>query len=106
MLTPINVRSKDLRRPSLRALPCMEPGLTMESVPSAPWLRLPVRWKAVNGCGWRMSGGGMMQIGIFARTFFRLTLEDILEVIKAEGLSFVQFKMSCAGVFAIADQIE
>ena len=57
---------------------------------------------AAGGC----QGGCMMQIGIFARTFVRSTLEDILDVIKAHGLSCVQFNMSCAGLSAMPDQID
>jgi sugar phosphate isomerase/epimerase len=39
-----------------------------------------------------------MQIGIFARTFSRPTLEETLDAVAAHGLTHVQFNMSCAGL--------
>lgn len=47
-----------------------------------------------------------MQIGIFARTFVRSTLEETLDSIKAHGLSCLQFNMSCAGLSPMPDQID
>jgi sugar phosphate isomerase/epimerase len=39
-----------------------------------------------------------MQIGIFAKTFQRPTLEGVLDAVAVHGLSAVQFNMACAGL--------
>ena len=47
-----------------------------------------------------------MQIGIFAKTFVRPTLEETLDAVKAHGLSCVQFNMVCAGLSSMPDCIK
>jgi sugar phosphate isomerase/epimerase len=47
-----------------------------------------------------------MRIGIFARTFDRPSLEEILDAVKAQGLECVQFNMACAGSASLPDRIE
>ncbi len=47
-----------------------------------------------------------MQIGIFAKTFIRPTLEENLDAVKAHGLSCVQFNMVCAGLPSMPDCIK
>ena len=47
-----------------------------------------------------------MQIGIFAKTFVRPTLEETLDAVKAYGLGCVQFNMVCAGLTSMPDRIE
>ena len=47
-----------------------------------------------------------MQIGIFAKTFVRPTLEETLDAVKAHGLGCVQFNMVCAGLPSMPDCIE
>jgi len=39
-----------------------------------------------------------MRLGIFARTFVRSNLEEILDAVQGHGLSQVQFNMMCAGL--------
>jgi sugar phosphate isomerase/epimerase len=46
-----------------------------------------------------------MQIGIFARTFARPTLIEVLSAVRAQGLNSVQFNMSCTGLASLPDQI-
>lgn len=46
-----------------------------------------------------------MQIGIFARTFVRPTLEEILDAVRAHGLDCVQFNMACVGRPSMPDEI-
>jgi len=46
-----------------------------------------------------------MQIGIFAKTFARPTLEETLDAVKAAGVDCVQFNMACAGLSSMPDQI-
>ena len=48
----------------------------------------------------------MMQIGIFAKTFIRPRLEEVLDSVKAHGLGCVQFNMACAGLAALPDGID
>ncbi len=48
----------------------------------------------------------VMQIGIFARTFDRMTLEETLDAVKAHSLDCVQFNMACAGLPSLPDRIE
>ena len=46
-----------------------------------------------------------MQLGIFAKTFARPTVEDVFDAVRAHGLSCVQFNLSCAGVPSLPDEI-
>ena len=43
-----------------------------------------------------------MQLGIFAKTFPRPTLEETLDAVADRGLTELQFNMSCAGSNDIA----
>ena len=47
-----------------------------------------------------------MQLGIFAKTFPRPTLEETLDAVAAHGLTEVQFNMSCAGLPTLPDRID
>jgi pimeloyl-ACP methyl ester carboxylesterase/sugar phosphate isomerase/epimerase len=47
-----------------------------------------------------------MQLGIFAKTFPRATLEETLDVVVAHGLAHIQFNMSCAGLPTLPDQLD
>ncbi len=47
-----------------------------------------------------------MQIGIFAKTFVRPTLEEVLDAIKRCGFDCVQFNLTCAGLPTLPDQID
>lgn len=46
-----------------------------------------------------------MQLGIFAKTFERDTLEDNLDAVRAAGFVCTQYNMSCAGQATIPDRI-
>ncbi len=46
-----------------------------------------------------------MQIGIFAKTFPRPTLEGVLDAVISHGLRCVQFNLACAGLPSMPDQI-
>ena len=46
-----------------------------------------------------------MQLGIFAKTFSRPTLEDVLDAVKHHDLECIQFNMACAGLPSLPDQI-
>lgn len=46
-----------------------------------------------------------MEIGIFAKTFSRPTLEEALDAAKAQGFRKLQFNMSCAGLPSMPDHI-
>ena len=46
-----------------------------------------------------------MQIGIMSRTFERPTLEETLDAIQAQGITSLQFSMSCAGLPSMPDHI-
>ena len=46
-----------------------------------------------------------MQLGIFARTFARPTVEDVFDAVRARGLRCVQFNMSCAGLPPLPNEI-
>ncbi len=48
----------------------------------------------------------MIQLGIFARTFTRPTVEETFDAVIAHKLHCVQFNMSCAGLPSLPDQIE
>ncbi len=47
-----------------------------------------------------------MQLGIFARTFVRPTLEGVLDAVRDHDLKTVQFNMSCAGVESLPNRID
>ncbi|HAE83014.1 MAG TPA: sugar phosphate isomerase/epimerase [Ktedonobacter sp.] len=47
-----------------------------------------------------------MQLGIFARTFPRPTLEETFNAAVEHGLRCVQFNMACAGLSSLPDHIE
>jgi sugar phosphate isomerase/epimerase len=47
-----------------------------------------------------------MQLGIFARTFARPTLEAIFDAVIAHDLHCVQFNMACVGLPSLPDRIE
>ena len=46
-----------------------------------------------------------MNIGIFAKTFARNTLEDALDAVAGHGIASVQFNMACAGLPSMPDEI-
>jgi sugar phosphate isomerase/epimerase len=46
-----------------------------------------------------------MEIGIFAKTFTRPTLGEVLDAVAAHGLRTVQFNLACAGLPSMPDQI-
>jgi sugar phosphate isomerase/epimerase len=48
----------------------------------------------------------MIQLGIFARTFTRPTLEAIFDAVIAYDLHCVQFNMACVGLPSLPDHIE
>jgi sugar phosphate isomerase/epimerase len=47
-----------------------------------------------------------MQLGIFAKTFPRPTLEETLDAVASHPLTQVQFNMSCAGLPTLPDRID
>lgn len=47
-----------------------------------------------------------MEIGIFAKTFTRPTLEDTLDAVELAGLHVVQFNLVCAGLPSMPDAID
>jgi sugar phosphate isomerase/epimerase len=47
-----------------------------------------------------------MEIGIFARTFARPTLEATLDAVASHGLHCVQFNLACAGLSSLPECIE
>lgn len=47
-----------------------------------------------------------MQLGIFARTFTRPTLEAIFDAVVAHDMHCVQFNMACVGLPSLPDHIE
>jgi sugar phosphate isomerase/epimerase len=47
-----------------------------------------------------------MQLGIFAKTFPRATLDETLDAVAGTGLAHVQFNMSCAGLTTLPDRLE
>jgi sugar phosphate isomerase/epimerase len=47
-----------------------------------------------------------MRIGIFAKTFARPSLEEVLDAVASHGLDCVQFNMSCAGLPSLPERIE
>lgn len=46
-----------------------------------------------------------MRLGIFAKTFPRLSLEDTLDAVRVYGIGCVQFNMSCAGLPPLPETI-
>jgi sugar phosphate isomerase/epimerase len=47
-----------------------------------------------------------MQLGIFAKTFTRPTLEETLDAVAAHGFHCVQFNLACAGVESLPARID
>jgi sugar phosphate isomerase/epimerase len=47
-----------------------------------------------------------MNIGIFAKTFVRPSLEATLDAVHAHGLDCVQFNLACAGLPTLPDQLD
>ncbi len=47
-----------------------------------------------------------MNLGIFAKTFERPTVEAVFEAVQSHGLKVVQFNMSCAGLPSLPDEID
>jgi sugar phosphate isomerase/epimerase len=47
-----------------------------------------------------------MELGIFARTYQRDTLDGVLDAVVADGFSTVQFNMSCAGLDSMPSKVE
>jgi sugar phosphate isomerase/epimerase len=47
-----------------------------------------------------------MQLGIFAKTFDRPTVEEVFDAVRAHRLGCVQFNMACAGLPPLPDAIE
>lgn len=48
----------------------------------------------------------MRELGIFAKTYERSSLEDVLDAVAADGLTCVQWNMSCAGLPSMPERIE
>lgn len=46
-----------------------------------------------------------MEAGIFARTYARPTLEAVLDAVKADGLTWVQLNLACAGLPTVPDRL-
>jgi sugar phosphate isomerase/epimerase len=53
-----------------------------------------------------MIGKIQMQIGIFARTFSRPTLSELLATIVQSGIESVQFNFSCVGLPTLPDRVD
>lgn len=47
-----------------------------------------------------------MDIGIFAKTFGRPSLEETLDAVAAHGIRHVQFNLACAGASSLPDSID
>lgn len=47
-----------------------------------------------------------MQLGIFAKTFARPTLEEAVDAVVAHGLRCIQFNFACAGLPSMPDRID
>ena len=47
-----------------------------------------------------------MQLGIFAKTFIRPTLEETLDAVVAHGLDCIQFNFACAGLESLPESID
>jgi sugar phosphate isomerase/epimerase len=46
-----------------------------------------------------------MQLGIFARTFARQTVEEVFDAVAGHGLACVQFNFACAGLPSLPERI-
>lgn len=46
-----------------------------------------------------------MELGIFARTYARPTLEAVLDAVRADGLDWVQFNLACAGLPTVPEAV-
>lgn len=46
-----------------------------------------------------------MQLGIFARTFTRASVDEVFAAVRKQGFSTVQFNMVCAGLPSMPDEI-
>lgn len=47
-----------------------------------------------------------MELGIFAKTFSRPTLEETLDAVVSHGLTQIQFNMSCMGLATLPDKLD
>jgi sugar phosphate isomerase/epimerase len=47
-----------------------------------------------------------MELGIFAKTFPRPTLEETLDAVASHGLTHIQFNMSCMGLATLPDKLD
>lgn len=47
-----------------------------------------------------------MHVGIFAKTFTRPSVEEVLDAVSAHGIRSVQFNMACAGLPSMPDEID
>lgn len=47
-----------------------------------------------------------MQLGIFAKTFLRPTLEETLDAVAAHRLTHIQFNMACMGLATLPDRLD
>ena len=46
-----------------------------------------------------------MEVGIFARTYARPTLEAVLDAVRADGLTWVQLNLACAGLPTVPESL-
>ena len=65
----------------------------------------PLRGERRLGSPGRRRGTGLMEPGIFAKTFRRPTLEATLDAVAGHGLRYVQFNLESAGLPALPDEI-
>ena len=47
-----------------------------------------------------------MELGIFAKTFVRPSLEEVFQAVADQGLGMVQFNFACVGLASLPDRIE
>jgi sugar phosphate isomerase/epimerase len=47
-----------------------------------------------------------VQLGIFAKTFVRLTVEEVFDAVARHGLRWVQFNFACAGLPSLPDEVD
>lgn len=47
-----------------------------------------------------------MDIGIFAKTYVRGSVEETLDAVATEGIRYVQFNLSCAGLPTLPDRLD
>ena len=47
-----------------------------------------------------------LEPGIFAKTFQRASLDEVLDAAAASGMRFLQFNLSCAGLASLPDAVE